>query len=1643
MSVKRMSLLIVLAMCVSMCFAQGKQPRPTSNISVAQSTVVGQIGYNEFAQFSSIQAAVNAAQPGWTIEILDEWTYVGQVTIDGRETSPWQGVTGGKNGITIVHYPNPANPTARPTISHRDVSNISPQTLAQARIPGELFGMTGNFETNGALRILSAKDVTIDGIIVDGGGPFAFGANGVWESPPNSGRGNCDGNPCPLVHGNAAITMAVAGKITIRNCQLRNAYFGINVKDRNTGGVFGNPNPSDLDFTVPLSGFGAVGNHLIEGNRIHNNVVGIFFESAWDLGSSVRYNLIYNNHRTVIPTIEAANHNAGAFLFKDTYITPIAIYNNTLWNNAGNIMGHWQIGAQHLIFNNIFGPITRVNGTPEMTLDSRFPNRMHNNIFTPQSQIQTSPALTGNGNLFQAVPVQSEVATAANFLEPVWPNASVTGRGWQAAGIRNGNGTIADIGAIPSPGAGRQTSLSRVVPTGVVLVNGTQAIADVRLEEIVGRIQNPTVNFLRWVAPIPDNTNSWPNPPTNVLEVLGPSIRPIAAAAVTYTPGPGLVVNRNRFTITLPQPPAGNDQYGFIEIIVTGTDPATNMTVTSDIAFLPYRRLEYFLDISVMPRTTNPPSHAAAVSQVIAGDTVMLYVTARRLAAPFPQTINQVSYSLNSDAPMLCVSANCPPAAAGGRPLTDDVNVQGSGKAYLVVFTKAGAEIITGSGFYQQPGSTDRLPFFGTEDIIVRPGVPAQVEWVNPIPKVQLGTGVPSTINPGAEIDVTVEVQDRFGNAVDVATQVSVAVTAARNPAGTPVTPPTSIGDAGTPGTYDRNTQAYSNRIVTTNQATGIATFTASATNAPPNSQFDMTATLIATGATDVGALRVGRILDRLQVFYADTGAGLNWTTYYDANASILGRVGDWFQVTVKAVDQETVLATKSGCVFVEPSNPNIIMSATRDGPPATSFTMTNGSVTFWIGAAPTTDTDIPNACLDVSMRLTAPDCSVPDNTIQPGNRCNISFARPTSNILNAVVFGDGMGRPDSLHVRFALDGQSFMGPGAAAFPDSVTLRWPTTSSTAITVPRNLISAADSSTIRMSFRGLTNPAGQPFPSGHTSIVGTGTGLVSVWGGAGATGVSEMFEVLDGTGPIIAGLAGEGIPNTWAPLIVENLRPGVVPDTLIILLSEDMFDDPALPMPLEGASLLYSLDLNPPEPAQLGTPLSIQRAFLDAQSGGFKLVLASGSAVPQRGNWIRLNPAASITDVAAIPRLNHPNNRVHTNNRWVQLTVREMPPSVVSAAYFSNDITGRISHVDVTFDKRVDPVDWFSGGHIKFGPERADSFSVNALGAGFLSVVSADSLTMRVNFSALPPSRWRDSVMTGPTMNFTGIFGNSPSVSGWPAATHAVADSAKPVLAREVLLKIGAPGETEALDANDTLIVIFSETMPESVLRTLTHPVIIQHGSTPTNPTSMQYIPTLRYISMSDVTGPGVTYQRVMYEIVENICLPPPPGTMGCGFPASGDSVFINPTENVGDLSANLQNNAANHRVPLKIDRGDIDWRISIRNNPFKGGSKTTAVLRPGVKGGTVKFNARFRIINNVGNLVRDEEMKNVELTSGTSYEFSWDGLNNNGRVVGTGTYLLRMTTTNVSVCNEDGLTGCEKGKPLNEQRPIGFIRGKR
>jgi len=690
--------------------------------------------------FTTIQAAVNMSAAGDTVKILDAATYPEQVTIDST-----------KNGLTLTS----SNPTAlnKPRIVWQDIVNVHPKTAAEYQV--DLI----NFDKNGALRILSATNITVNGLAIDGGGPYVYGYGCVLTSTSSLSS--------DLVFGNVTLVMRASSGTHISNCDLSNAYVGIYFMDHNYGGIFANANPADMQpqNIVPMSGFGRTGNHLIEYCRIHNNSFGMFFESSWDLGSTIRYNLIYENHHQTaafaaqvksLPltgcTMDGRNQPGGALFFRDVAYSPLSIYNNTFWHNYLIFVGGWRPGAQHLIFNNIYAkPYEYWALDPTFSNDSymemspSFSNRMSNCIYSCQNQApQTgyvaimnsmaqpqgnppapgAPISTAAAN--QAFPAAANIRwieidstkflsmdpATANFLTPNWNDPVVAqyikNQGWQKSGVKNMDGSWADIGAVASDG-GRPTDLTSIRPTDPVSITGTSATIKFSIDQRIGQFQNPTAKLFRLVSNLP-LVASWD--PAAVITAV--NINDITLPAT-----PALQAGVNVYTVTIPVAQTAN--FAFFEMILEGKGSDGKLYTTST-GFLPYRTLNYKFVVQIWNSALTKQ-----LNLVMVGDTVILKVVPQNSdGTAFVNTITLVQVSLSSGFNLWTTTVN--PAA----PLTFPQGITGSTNK-PVMFTEVpsgGIEIVNLSGVWTAASDTE--VFQGSAAISVSDGSVSLKEFQNP-----------------------------------------------------------------------------------------------------------------------------------------------------------------------------------------------------------------------------------------------------------------------------------------------------------------------------------------------------------------------------------------------------------------------------------------------------------------------------------------------------------------------------------------------------------------------------------------------------------------------------------------------------------------------------------------------------------------------------------------------------------------------------------------------------------------------------------------------------------------------------------------------------------------------------------------------
>ena len=315
---------------------------------------------------STIQAAVNACPPtGCVINLTDSvYRLPREIWIEG------------KTHLTIQAAPNLQLAGIKPRLlfsvnNNFDVKGTAadPQDTAGTRPVGwkkwpssckdEPGGAknttnpnpnsTSGFQHNGMVVVYKSTDIHIEGVKLDGKAPQYFVNNGIWD---------CKWD---VLFGNVGFNLFQSKSVVLRNNEMTGFFASIYMQNRNVGGAFAAPNPDDLDVKsiVPYSAFGRVGDHLIEKNYIHNNWWGIYNEMEWDIGSTIRYNILDSNFNTRFATsndsTSEANNMAGGFMYvKDVMIVPHKIYNNTM-NGGVLVLGHggFKPGIQHYFYNNL------------------------------------------------------------------------------------------------------------------------------------------------------------------------------------------------------------------------------------------------------------------------------------------------------------------------------------------------------------------------------------------------------------------------------------------------------------------------------------------------------------------------------------------------------------------------------------------------------------------------------------------------------------------------------------------------------------------------------------------------------------------------------------------------------------------------------------------------------------------------------------------------------------------------------------------------------------------------------------------------------------------------------------------------------------------------------------------------------------------------------------------------------------------------------------------------------------------------------------------------------------------------------------------------------------------------------------------
>jgi hypothetical protein len=1489
-------------------------------------------------QYRTISSALKDAQEGDEIIILDLATYKEQVTID-------------KNRITL-RSPSPTTLSKKPVIQFRDTINVGPRTYAESQVEEKI-----NFDKNGALRIMKAQGCKIEGITIDGGGAYPFAYPGIWNASS------------ALFHGNAAITLWVAGDVTIRNCELRNAYFGINFKDRNEGGIFANSNPADLAKwrVVPLSGFGKTGNHLIENNKIHNNSWAMFFESSWDLGTTIRYNLIYENHHTSTLGKQVKNmpdgglQPGGAMLFKDDLFSPVAIYNNTFWHNHTFICGLWRSAAQHLIFNNLIAePYVLWGSNPDFPYPSdhtaNFVNLFKHNLlaiqlqkaetqtqeyqwnlvdpetgknvegrkkFTGISQVRimngierveaagedvpvpitlssgidtvryfranfvihpgaliTSPfpntTANKSNNRWLEPKFQSIDPTDPRFLTPDWDDPLmkeyIVDRGWPAAGVYDGDGTIADIGAIPY--SKKQDEVILIKPTEPVSISNTTATAAFNLQAVSGTIKNPKIKYVKWIDALPFTERTILALDVNIFNVT-PNI-------TSVTEG----INKIQFTVPARR---STNTYGFLQIVVTGVNEKGD-SVTSNVGFLPYRALAY----KFIVRIQDPSTHAK-LTEVRAGTPVEMIVvpvdsSGRKLTAH----IDTAEASLGSSYSLLNASLT---------PFRFKRNFTIADSVYSVVFTKVPPngvlENVSVSGiFLTNTSDTIGSAIRGTSDgFKVLPGPADHVKFFDPP-----SNGI-KVAEPNSGALVRVKVYDKYDNLVDKTGSADVALASTQ-----PL-----IGDVDGPATIKSDD-------------TGSVTFKIKVTGGAEKDTFPIVATLVSNSNSDTAKGVVGKTTDRFVIFYSDTATG-----YDKDNVKIEGLCGDRFAVTIIAstsTSMNDIVSTRNTefNIFF-PNNTGVLnaYAGKNDTMPITTAKLVNGKTVIWI-------TSTGNAVSNAQILVMSSDLS-----IKRDEREKIYFIAPVIKVRSAAYYTDnGFGQVDRMELFYedTLKDQSFL-------PDSIELYWPLK----IEQFRMVVNSKPLMTLDPSNkRHVTVRLKPPFDTAITAF-GSTNQLGELYWKNPTTPLALLqvvkFSVGDSIGPLLK----------TATLFERLTESG--DDTMIVTFTEAVAGSA-----IEGKTLKLirnngadTIDINILDAANIG-------------GDTMRLVVQNaGGNSPAHGDLLKIDASGTITDMYG--------NNAHPANRPVTIDVKPVSADITDAFYYDSDADGIIDSVKIQFNKRV-VKDFFKV--VTMLSYIRDTFTSSNLGA------SSNPKELVLNGESRYALKRADQTSGIMSLSVISTEFQYEKVNAGEAK-----DKAAPVLVKADYYPGLAVSST--ISSPDTLKVEFSESIASSSFDE--NVFVLTSGGT---------VCTITLNNLIAQSGKTASY------VVKSVSK----------FPVNGDSLKLN-TGKIADLLNNFQDNPNNRKVSLIVHEVPYTIQAVWGPNPFTAGAeqvviKVNAVTKMVEK---IKISGTLRIIDRFGNLIK-EITEESDATG--SISFKWDGRNLGGRLVGAGTYVAYLKY-------EDKLTG--------------------
>ncbi len=422
------------------------------------------------------------------------------------------------------------------------------------------------------------------------------------------------------------------------------------------------------------------------------------------------------------------------------------------------------------------------------------------------------------------------------------------------------------------------------------------------------------------------------------------------------------------------------------------------------------------------------------------------------------------------------------------------------------------------------------------------------------------------------------------------------------------------------------------------------------------------------------------------------------------------------------------------------------------------------------------------------------------------------------------------------------------------------------------------------------------------------------------------------------------------PALTAASVIENL--GNESNVLVLTFSESIVTST-----LNGNQLLLiNGSLSDP------IPLFIESIIDSLGENLFIVNVSSESDLPQAGDSLRLVPKGQnglISDLNA--------NLPHDLNPSVVLTLKKGPAAISSAAYFDGNADGFVDYATVRFKRSVDRSEFAS---VKILWNFNSKSKGETLTKDHIDFINDSTIKVPVGGALINP----ENRLTNPNMDIRISYSG---FTDYPI-TSPVADSAAPV-ALSARVYPGAYLENDSRQP-DTLKVLLSE------------PILLSFGSKPFSLSPKDGSPDLA----PDMHLTGLSQTTYHFTI-------PNSNLDESLLFTNGDSLYINPDAEMADTRGKIQDNPLNNRVPVKVVWPPATWRKSAGPNPFSPSTKGESImikLKPTTPVDLRNVQITCTIFDAIGNVLFSETLQLRD----NAFLGIWDGRNQNGRIVGEGTY---------------------------------------